>query len=255
MKLHELLRSCFSDPEDCRIFLVDVYENAGRDVWDSTDGPWTQRAFEVAEKLAEHGLKDRQLFEALLNARPKRADDIAAACRAETGLPLNYVVDPPPPAEVFPWSTYRSAMSPGLVHMLRLAGYDARTRGYPTISTSEIFRVYRALQPWIAAPFPDTDIDPSDLDGEADPFDDELGASFCVSKTIHGLAGHLEPPALITEHDVFLDLARFGAGESARKLASDGDSMDRINRLSRQLAIGRITRHGPLETSDAAGPQ
>jgi hypothetical protein len=245
MQLHDLLRSCF-EPDQCRIFLVDTLDEQGRDVWDSTDGPWKERAFAVAEDLERRGLADRRLFEALVEQRPKRADDIAAVYKAETGQPFNYVVGAPPSPNAFPWSDYRDAMSSGLISMLRFAAYDAKTRSFHTISTSEVFRVYRSLQPWVAAAFPGTEIEAADLENEADPFDGSLGASNCVAKSIHGLAHHFEQPQRMTEHDVFLDLARFGAGESARRLAPDGATIDRVNRLSRDLGIGRITRHGVL---------
>jgi hypothetical protein len=246
VKLHELLRSVF-DEDECRMFLIDTFDQSGQDIWDSTHGSWMDRSHQIDLEMRKQGLKDRRLFEALVRRFPKRADDIAAVCKAETNQPFSYTSEEAPPAREFPWSDYREAMSPGLIRMLRLGAYDARSHGQTTISTSEVFRVYRALQPWIAASFPHTDIESADLMHEEDPFDGTLGASFCVSKTIHGLAEKTERPSLITEHDVFLDLARFGAGESARKLAPDGGWLDRINEYSRQLGIGRVTRHGPLD--------
>jgi hypothetical protein len=255
MKLDELLRSCF-DENGCRMFLVDNLDvdgsTAGTDAWDSTQGPWKDRAFDLAEELERMGLVRRQFFEALLRELPNRADDIAAGCRTATGEPLNYAVGQPPATEAFPWSDYQRGMSPGLVQLLRYAAYDARSRGFTTVSTSEIVRVYVELQPWVAA---SVVTDPGErlaIEGELDLFEDGLGASTCVAKTVHGLATFTENPAKFTEHDVFLDLVRFGNGTSARKLAPNGDALDAVNELSRRLGIGRITRHGVLDEPPAA---
>ena len=249
MKLHELLRDCFTESE-CRIFLTDEFGDTGRDVWDSTDGDWMNRAFEVAEALGRQGLANRKLFEALVRRVPGRADDVAAVCKDVTDQPLNYAAGTVPPAGAFPWSHYEAAMASSLIRLLRSAAYDARSRGYDTISTSELFRVYRAAQPWIAAAFPDAKMKTAVASsGEEDPFDDTLGASYCLSKTIHGLAEHTEQPAQFDEHDVFLDLARFGSGKSARRLSPDGTALARLNDLSRRLDIGRTTRHGVLDSS------
>jgi hypothetical protein len=257
MKLHELLRSCF-DEDDCRMFLVDTFDvddsTVGTDVWDSTQGPWKARAFELAEELRRVGLVRRQLFEALLRALPNRADDIAAGCRTATGEPLSYATGSPPPTESFPWDDYLEGMSPGLVQLLRYAAYDARSRGYTTVSTSEIVRVYVRLQPWVTMAVVAEACEQSDLDGELDPFDDSIGASLCVAKTVHGLATFTESPERFTEHDVFLDLVRFGNGTSARKLAPDGEALDAVNTLSRSLGIGRVTRHGILDERSAGQP-
>jgi hypothetical protein len=255
MKLHELLRSCFAE-NDCRIFLVDNFDvdgsTAGTDAWDSTQGPWKARAFELAEELERIGLVRRQFFEALLRKLPNRADDIAAACRTATGDPLNYAVGEPPPTESFPWGDYRLGMSPGLAHLLRYSAYDARSQGFTTVSTSEIVRVYVELQPWVAASVVTDACERSELDGELDLFEDGLGASMCVAKTVHGLATFTENPRKFTEHDVFLDLVRFGNGTSARKLAPNGDALDAVNTLSRKLGIGRVTRHGVLDEPPVA---
>lgn len=246
MKLHELLRECF-DESDLRIFLADQYDQDGRDAWDSTTGPWLDRAFDIAEELARRGLVDRTLFERLVRERPRRADDISATCRTVLGQPLSYVVGEPPAAQAFPWSDYRSCMSPGLVDLLGCAAYDARRRGYTTISTSEVVRVYLTAQPWAALALAADDRDAADLDRTEDPFDGTLGASYCVSKTFHGLAANTEQPARYDEHDVFLDLVRFGSGASVRRLVPDGAAMDRVNQASRQLGIGRVTRHAVLD--------
>lgn len=255
MKLHELLRSCF-DENDCRIFLVDTFDvggaTTGTDAWDSTQGPWKTRAFELAEELSRIGLVRRQFFEAVLRELPNRADDISAACRDTTGEPLNYAVGSPLPTELFPWDDYQQGMSSGLIQMLRYSAYDARKRGFTTVSTSELVRVYFELQPWVATSLVADDFERSELDGELDPFEDALGASMCVGKTIHGLAKFTERPKKFTEHDVFLDLVRFGSGTSARKLAPDGDALDAINQLSRRLGIGRVTRHGILDEPPVA---
>lgn len=258
MKLDELLRSCF-DENDCKAFLsftLDVGDSkTGRDVWDSTaQGPWKIRAFEVAEALGRMGLVRRQFFEALVREIPNRADDIAAGCREATGEPLNYAVGNPPATVSFPWEKYRDGMSAPLVILLRYAAYDARSRGFTTVSTSEIVRVYVELQPWVAALLSADSSDRSKLDGELDLFQDTLGASLCVAKTVHGLCQFTERPRKFTEHDVFLDLVRFGNGTSARKLAPSGDTLDNVNALSRKLGIGRVTRHGVLEEPVAAAP-
>jgi hypothetical protein len=257
MRLNELLRSCF-DENDCKIFLIDTFDvsgsTAGKDVWDSTQGPWKDRAFDVADELERLGLVRRQLFEALVRAIPNRADDIAAVCREATGEPLNYAVGDPPATESFPWDDYRQGMSPGLVQLLRYAAYDARSRGFKTVSTSEIVRVYIKLQPWVAALLASDSLERSELDGELDLFGDNLGASMCVAKTVHGLCQFTERPRKFSEHDVFLDLVRFGSGTSARKLAPSGDALDSVNTLSRKLGIGRVTRHGVLEEPVPAAP-
>lgn len=246
MELHELLRSCFTDTT-CDIFLRDTFGARGQEIWDSTSGAWLSRAAGVQKALHDYGLDDRRLFEALVKVRPGRADDVSAVCRRVTGEPFNYVVGEPPASDSFPWTDYRIAMSPGLVRMLRLAAYDARSRGFLTISTSEVVRVYAALQPWVGVALTTKAVAPSPLADEEDPFDGKLGASPCVSKTIHGLARHTERPGTFTEHDVFLDLVRFGSGESARKLAPNGDAMEGVNKLSRDLQIGRVSRHGRLD--------
>lgn len=257
MKLDDLLRSCF-DESECKAFLIftlDVGDStAGKDVWDSTQGPWKTRAFEVAETLERMGLVRRQFFEALVRELPNRADDIAAGCREATGEPLNYAVGDPPAIESFPWENYRPGMSSGLVQLLRYAAYDARSRGFTTVSTSEIVRVYVELQPWVAALLAAELSERSQLDGELDLFDDKLGASMCVAKTVHGLCQFTEQPSKFSEHDVFLDLVRFGSGTSARKLAPSGQALDAVNTLSRKLGIGRVTRHGVLEDQVAVGP-
>lgn len=253
MKLDHLLRLCFFEETDCRAFLIDNLDidsaKSGTDVWHSTQGPWKNRSFEVTQELERRGLVQRRLFEALLQELPNRADDIAAACRTATGEPLNYAVGEPPPTELFAWAEYRPGMSQGLISLLRWSSYDARTRGYKTVSTSEIVRVYLQVQPWVATALAAAELDRSDLDGEIDPFEDGIGASLCVAKTIHGLARHTENPSKFTEHDVFLDLVRFGSGTSARKLVPTGEAIDMVNAMSRTLGIGRITRHGPLEES------
>lgn len=247
MQLHELLRSCFINPDDLRIFLFEEFGQTGRDVWDLTDGAWLARVFDIAAGLEQKGVVDRRFFERLVIALPKRADDISACCWTTSGQPLTYVAGDAPPAETFPWSDYEHGMAPGLVRFLRHAAYDARSRGYATISTSEIVRVYLAEQPWVRATLGADDEELSALDGEADPFDDKLGASFCVSKTVHGLAGNCVLPRRFDQHDVFLDLMRFGNGRSVRRLASSGVGRDQLNRLSRQLGIGRVTRHAVLD--------
>ncbi len=250
MRLHNLLRSCL-DEDDCRIFLVDHYDingsSIGTDVWDSTHGPWKTRVFDLAEELDRVGLVKRQLFEALVKELPNRADDIAAGCRTATGEPLHYSVGDPPPTELFPWGDYRLGMSPGLVQLLRHAAYDARSKGYTTVSTSEIVRVYLELQPWVAASLVADGTARSGLEGELDPFSDGIGASMCVAKTVHGVATFTVNPNQFTEHDVFLDLVRFGNGTSARRLTPDGQALDAINALSRTLGIGRVSRHGVLD--------
>ncbi|MDH4277775.1 MAG: hypothetical protein OEW83_06790 [Acidimicrobiia bacterium] len=247
MQLHELLRSCFANPDELRIFLSEEFGQTGRDVWDLTDGAWLTRAFDIATALEGKGVIDRQFFERLVVELPKRADDISACCWTTTGQPLTYVAGDAPPAETFPWSAYEKGMAPSLLRFLRHAAYDARSRGYATISTSEIVRVYLAEQPWVRATLGADDEDLSELDGEADPFDDKLGASFCVSKTVHGLAENCVLPRRFDEHDVFLDLMRFGNGNSVRRLASSGVGRDQLNQLSRQLGIGRVTRHAVLD--------
>lgn len=247
MQLHELLRSCFINPDDLRIFLSEQFGQTGRDVWDLTDGAWMGRVFDIASGLEQKGVVDRKFFELLVIELPKRADDISACCWTTTGQPLTYVAGEAPPAQTFPWSDYEGGMAPSLVRFLRHAAYDARSRGYPTISTSEIVRVYLAQQPWVRATLDADDEELSELDGEADPFDDKLGASFCVSKTVHGLAENCVLPRRFDEHDVFLDLMRFGNGKSVRRLAVGGVGRDRLNELSRQLGIGRVTRHAVLD--------
>ncbi len=252
MELHELLRSCF--PQDgLRMFLVEEFGQPGTDIWDSTDGPWLGRVFDITRALNQAGLVDRQFFERLVRRKPGRADDISASCWATTGEPLTYVTGNAPAAETFPWADYQHAMSPSLVRFLRFAAYDARSRGYPTISTSEIVRVYLALQPWVRTTLAGGGgsegggFERSELDGEEDPFDNTLGASFCVSKTVHGLAENCVQPRLFDEHDVFLDLMRFGSGKSVRRLAGGGVERDEMNELSRRLGIGRVTRHAVLD--------
>ncbi len=250
MKLHTLLRSCLGEDE-LRLFLADTFdvgsEAVGTDVWDSTDGPWKTRVFDIARILEQRGLADVRLFEVLAREIPNRADDIAAACRTTTGQKLSYASGNPPPANSFPWPDYRDAMSPGLQQMLGYAAYDARSRNYATISTSEIVRVYLALQPWTVVAFGSEDPKTSKLERQEDPFDGTLGASYCVSKTIHGLAANVEKPQRYDEHDVFLDLVRFGNGKSVGKLVPDGDSLEQINAYSRRLKVGRITRHAVLD--------
>ena len=143
-------------------------------------------------------------------------------------------------------------MSRGLIQLLRYCAYDARSRGFTTVSTSEIVHAYVVLQPWVAATVVADAGERPALDGELDLFDDGLGASLCVAKTVHGLAKFTESPGKFTEHDVFLDLVRFGNGTSARKLAPNGDALDAVNTLSRKLGIGRVTRHGILDEPVAA---
>ena len=46
---------------------------------------------------------------------------------------------------------------------------------------------------------------------------------------------------------LYLDLVRFGSGDSARKLAPNGDALEAVNKLSRELQIGRVSRHGRLD--------
>ncbi len=249
MRLDELLRSCFQEHQ-CKIFLHDTLPEQWLDVWDSTQGVWATRAFELVVHLKQVGLVNRSFFEALVKARPGRADDIAAVCRDVLQEPLNYAVGDPPPAARFPWVDYESAMSRGLLQLLRFAAYDARSRGYTTISTSEIVRVYGALQPWVRAVVPVQAKDLSSLFGQEDPFDGVLGASYCVSKTMHGLAQTTHQPGRFTEHDVFLDLLRFGSGTSVRRLVADGSALDTINLWSRRLGIGRVTRHAILDEVD-----
>lgn len=249
MKLDKLFRQLFISPGECRMFLVDSLEDdLGMEIWQSTrDAAWTERAYELVEKLTARGLVNRRLFEKLVVERPQRADDIAATCREELDMPFSYATGNCPDAAEFPWQDYEEAMSPGLKRLLRFAAYDARSRGFRTISTSEIFRVYSALQPWIRTALPIGKIKTATLAREEDPFSGEFGASRCVSLTVHGLSRHAEQPYLLTEHDVFLDLARFGAGNTARKFAPDGFSLERLNELSRELGIGRVTRHAVLE--------
>lgn len=245
LTLDALFLEVFLESE-CQIFLAQSLDD-GRDIWNSTDGAWNTRAFQAADALRRRGGIDRKLFEALIREVPGRADVIAAVCRNETGEPLNYTTAEVPPARVFPWSDYERAMSPSLIRLLESAAYDARSRGYDTISTSEFFRIYRTEQPWIAAAFPDAKLKRSKDRGKEDPFDNSLGASYCVSKTVHGLAQHTQQGQQFDEHDVFLDLARFGDGNSARRLSPDGESLERLNELSRRLKIGRTTRHGVLD--------
>lgn len=253
MQLHDLLRDCF-DEDRLRIFLSDEFDQDGRDVWDSTDGPWLGRVFDIATAMQQRGLVDRTLFETLVRCLPKRGDDIAATCRTTLGQPLSYAIGEPPANQTFPWADYRSAMSAGLVDLLHRAAYDARSRGFATISTSEIVRVYLMAQPWVALSVSAEAVggddvlgDDRSIDGREDPFDGTLGASYCVSKTVHGLAANTELPARYDEHDVFLDLARFGSGGSVRKLVPNGETMDRLNQASRRLGIGRVTRHAVLD--------
>lgn len=245
MNLHELLRDCFNE-NDLKMFLFDEFSDSGKDVWDSTDGAWKSRVFDICEKLEQAGMVGRPLFEALIKARPGRADDIAAVCRTATGQPLSYAVGKCPDSEVFPWSQYKDGMSPGAIELLKFAAYDARSRGFRKISTTEVVRVYSAMQPWVTASLKFDDIEPCPLLDKEDPFDDQLGASYCVSKTFHGLAMNTEHPDRFTEHDIFLDLVRFGSGTSARKIAPDGAALDNVNQLSRDLEIGRTTRHARL---------
>lgn len=245
LTLDALFLEIFREPE-CEIFLAHALDD-GRDIWNSTDGAWNTRAFQAADTLRRRGRVDRRLFEALIREVPGRADIIAAVCRYETGQPLNYTTAEVPPAREFPWADYQQAMSASLIRLLRSAAYDARSRGYDTISTSEVFRIYRTEQPWVAAAFPNAELKRSKHQGEEDPFDKSLGASYCVSKTIHGLAQHTEQGKKFDEHDVFLDLARFGDGNSARRLSPNGESLERLNQLSRELKVGRTTRHGVLD--------
>lgn len=225
------------------------------------------RAFQIAEELRARGIATSAfpLYRALVEVRQRRSDDIVATCMKESGSRLTWSMEQCSPEDAFDWARLEAAASPSLRRFLAHAGFDARSRTDPatsrpftTISTSEVFRVYRASQPWIAAVFtagrllpPATLADDEDTNAR-DVFDEKLlGVSFCFRKTAVGLLAHTPRNTAITEHEFFFDLARFGAGESSG-LVRTSEEMERLNELSRELGIGRITRHGSLDDESVA---
>ncbi|MDP2314249.1 MAG: hypothetical protein Q8P41_15210 [Pseudomonadota bacterium] len=184
------------------------------------------------------------LFAALVRESPGHADLVAEVYEARSGRRLTLGHAGGRLDERHP------AMSDDLVAGLdRCAGHCFAT-GWGDLTTTTVFQVYRFGQPWVVAALPPgalREVEP-DYTGQVRPVARAgLLASTCVGRSLAGLCAHAPPGTRVTFHDLFFDLARFGAGRSVQRLRDHGVGQAELRRFATILGLGGLTRHGVLE--------
>ncbi len=188
------------------------------------------------------------LFGRLLIERPRHCDAIAAVYEATTGRRL---AGSRFAERVGPGATERHpAMSDALVEGLdRCAGHCAAT-GWADLPTTAVFQVYRWAHPWLIAALPPgalREVEPEYSGQTRSFFRAGLLLSGCVGRSLHGLCANAPADTQVTFHDLFFDLARFGAGRSVQRLRDHGVGQSELRRYATLLGMGRLSRHGPID--------
>ena len=248
-ELFALLKSLF-DQDQLHQFIRFNIDN-GADVWDSLplSTPFNNVAFKLVDELEKRGLIMRELFVSLCKVRGGRVDRICEVYEALFNHRLTWSADNA--SKNFKWSQFVDMLSGDLVSALDRCATVARVRNFDTISTSEVFHVYGEFQPWVKVAFPDKafkQLKPEPDKGHENIFESNLGGSRCVQLSMQGLVRHTPLNQQLSFHDLFFDLARFGAGGSVGRLRNNEVFAARINEISAELKIGRLTRHGLLES-------
>ena len=140
-------------------------------------------------------------------------------------------------------------LSPSLQDALSLAANAARREGKDIISTRTLFSAMRRLQPDRLSEFfrelPEEALPksvPEEVSIDAGAFSDIRLFSGCVQDSLNNLVPQTNTREKLSTEDIFLDIARYGKGDSVRQLRTHGISVNRINELVGQLGWSVLNR-------------
>ncbi len=149
-----------------------------------------------------------------------------------------------------PFDSIWDRLDTSLQDAFALAANDARRQGKDIISTRTLFAAFRRLHPGHLPDFfshlpsdalPDPIPDSTPI--RSDALADIRLLSACVQDSLNHLAPQATENNKLTSEDVFVDIARYGRGNSVQRLRTHGIDAIRIDEIVGQLGWSVLDRH------------